>query len=170
MFIYILKLENNKFYIGKTENAEIRIENHFENNGSEWTKIHKPLSIIEIIPNCDNYDEDKYVFIYMNEYGIENVRGGSFVQIELNNEYINVIQHILKSTNDICYVCNLPGHFGNNCKKKIKICINNLAINNIDNNCTRCKREGHIRESCNYKTFKGGKRINKNKYYKNKNK
>ena len=73
MFIYILKLENNKFYIGKTENAEIRIENHFENNGSEWTKIHKPLSIIEIIPNCDNYDEDKYTKI----------------QIELSEDIIN---------------------------------------------------------------------------------
>jgi hypothetical protein len=170
MYIYILELEQNKYYIGKSENAEIRIDNHINNKGAEWTKLYKIIKVIEVIPNCGNYDEDKYVFIYMNQYGINNVRGGSFVQIELNNEYKNVIQHILNSTNDLCYVCNLPGHFGNNCSKKIitKLNITGGSNENNDITCTRCKRAGHIRESCNYKSFKGGKKINKKKYYKNK--
>ena len=38
VYIYILKLRNNKYYIGKTQNPTFRLEDHFENNGSSWTK------------------------------------------------------------------------------------------------------------------------------------
>jgi hypothetical protein len=96
VYIYVLKLENNKYYIGKTENPKIRLENHFSSNGSEWTKLYKPIKIIEIIPNCDNYDEDKYTKIYMDKYGIDNVRGGSYVQIELNEDnFLNYLVMVL---------------------------------------------------------------------------
>ena len=79
VYIYALKLEQNKYYIGKTNTPHFRIENHFNSNGSEWTKMYKPLSILEIKPNCDDYDEDKITRQYMDKYGVENVRGGSFV-------------------------------------------------------------------------------------------
>ena len=82
---YLCKLKNSKYYIGKTTNPKFRIENHFDNNGTEWTKMHKPLKVLEIIPNCDNYDEDKYTLKYMDKYGIDNVRGGSYTSIILNN-------------------------------------------------------------------------------------
>lgn len=164
MYIYILELEEKKYYIGKSDNIILRLENHFENNGSEWTKKYKPINIIEIISNCDIYDEDKYVFKYMNLYGINNVRGGSFVTFELLNEHIITIKHMLQFSNDICYVCNMVGHFGNNCKKKI-IINDNINLDN-DSKCMRCNRIGHTRELCNYKTFKGGKKINKKKYKK----
>jgi hypothetical protein len=69
--IYILKLENNKYYIGRTNNPKFRIENHFNNKGSYWTKKYKPINVIEVINNCDEYDEDKYTIKYMNLYGID---------------------------------------------------------------------------------------------------
>ena len=36
VFIYILQLENNKYYIGKTENPDFRLKSHFNSNGSVW--------------------------------------------------------------------------------------------------------------------------------------
>jgi len=84
--IYTLELENNKYYVGKSCVSKQRILKHFQEEGSEWTKLYKPIKIIEIIPDCDNYDEDKYTKIYMDKYGINNVRGGSYVQIELNED------------------------------------------------------------------------------------
>ena len=59
VFIYIIQLEQGKYYIGKTNNPQFRLESHFNSNGSEWTKIYKPLKVIEVKPNCDDYDEDK---------------------------------------------------------------------------------------------------------------
>jgi hypothetical protein len=58
VYIYILQLEQGKYYIGKTTNPQFRIESHFNFNGS-----------ITLIPNCDDYDEDKYTRIYMDKYG-----------------------------------------------------------------------------------------------------
>lgn len=113
--IYILKLEENKYYIGKTNNINIRINDHVTGNGSEWTKKYKPIEIIEIIENCDDFDEDKYTKIYMNKFGIDNVRGGSYSRIVLSKEEINLIQKEIIGSTDKCYKCNKSGHFSKEC-------------------------------------------------------
>ena len=72
VYIYVLKLEQEKYYIGKTNNPQFRLDNHFTSNGSEWTKIYKPVFLLELRPNCDDYDEDKVTRQYMDNYGIES--------------------------------------------------------------------------------------------------
>ena len=116
VFIYILKLEKGKYYIGKTRNPNFRLENHFNGEGSEWTIKYKPLKLIELIPNCDDYDEDKYVRIYMDKYGISNVRGGTFTSIKLDNATINLLEKMGNSTNDRCFICGEKGHFARECE------------------------------------------------------
>lgn len=106
VFIYILQLEQGKYYVGKTTNPKMRLENHFDSTGSSWTKKYKPINIYQIIPDCDNYDEDKYTKIYMEKFGLNNVRGGSFCQIELSNGVQKLIQQGINSSNDNCYKCN----------------------------------------------------------------
>jgi len=120
VYIYILKLENNKYYIGKTDNPEIRLNSHFNLNGSEWTKKYKPIEIIQIIPNCDNYDEDKYTKIYMDKFGIDNVRGGSYVKLELDTNTIKFLEKESIGTNDKCFNCGIKGHFAKDCKNSNK--------------------------------------------------
>jgi hypothetical protein len=115
VFIYILELENNKFYIGKTNNPNFRIKSHFDSFGSEWTNIHKPLRLLELINNCDDYDEDKYTRIYMDKFGVENVRGGSFVSLNLSDETLRQIKRMSIGTNDKCFKCGEIGHFANAC-------------------------------------------------------
>lgn len=70
----------------KTTQHEIRLESHFISNGSSWTKKYIPIKVIELIPDCDDYDEDKYTLKYMQKYGINNVRGGSFVNYQKNDK------------------------------------------------------------------------------------
>jgi hypothetical protein len=117
VYIYVLKLEKNKYYIGKTDNPNIRLNAHFKCNGSEWTKKYNPLEIIEIIPDCDKYDEDKYTKIYMDKYGIDNVRGGSYVKLELDTDTIKFLQKESIATNDKCFNCGMNGHFSKDCNK-----------------------------------------------------
>ena len=117
VFIYALQLEQDKWYIGKTNTNKIRIDTHFDSNGSEFTKTYKPLEVYEIIPECDKYDEDKYVKKYMDKYGIDNVRGGTYSRLELTVEEKQLIQKELWGANDLCFLCG-GDHF-------IKDCLNN---------------------------------------------
>ena len=41
VFIYILRLEQGEYYVGKTANPDFRIESHFNSEGSAWTKLYK---------------------------------------------------------------------------------------------------------------------------------
>ena len=84
VFIYALKLTGNKYYIGKTEDPQFRLETHFsQNGGSAWTKKYKPFQIHQIIPDQSDHDEQRVTQEYMNKYGIDNVRGGPWCNVNL---------------------------------------------------------------------------------------
>ena len=117
VYIYVLQLDKDKYYIGKTNNPQFRLESHFNLQGSEWTKLYKPIQILELITDCDDYDEDKYTLIYMDKYGIDNVRGGSFTTIELDKSTKDQLEKMNKSANDKCFKCGELGHFAKYCNK-----------------------------------------------------
>lgn len=53
--IYILKLNDNKYYIGKTNRTvKNRYQEHLEGIGSFWTKKYKPLSVVKQIENSSH--------------------------------------------------------------------------------------------------------------------
>jgi predicted GIY-YIG superfamily endonuclease len=145
VYIYALKLQNNKYYIGKTNNPSFRLEEHFKTNGCAWTKKYSPIQLLELIPNCDDYDEDKYTRKYMDKYGIENVRGGSFVTIELDSSTIEYLSKMSDGTNNRCFKCGEEGHFANSCKKKVKY----EYVEVVVWCCDYCHKEFNSEFSCN---------------------
>jgi len=78
--VYVLQLENDKYYIGKTHNLNNRISQHFKNKGSEWTRLHKPISFIE---TSNEISEKEMTLKYMRKYGWSNVRGYCWCQTNL---------------------------------------------------------------------------------------
>ncbi len=180
--IYIIKCQHDKYYIGKSTNIDNRILEHFQQCGSAWTNLHKPIEVVDIIKNADNFDEDKYTKIYMAKYGIDNVRGGSYVQIALDVDVKKYLEKEINSTYDYCHRCGKTGHFINKCtadshvdgtklssKTIIKSAPNHIkatpnhTTNNkipdtvkVSNYCTKCGRRGHNKESCFAKTHTKG--------------
>lgn len=119
--IYILKLINSKYYVGKTHNIENRYEQHVNGTGSAWTKKYKPLSIIKRIKSTSQFDEDKYVKEYMSKYGIENVRGGTYTSIELDDISLLQLQKELWHSKNLCTRCGRNSHFAKNCYAKTDV-------------------------------------------------
>lgn len=88
MRLYVVKLENNKYFIFRRDK-----EDDYEQISVEiqllydFVRKYKPVEIIEVVEIEDELDIDKHVKNYMLFYGIENVRGGTYVD-EILPEYL----------------------------------------------------------------------------------
>lgn len=91
MYIYVIKLENGKWYVGKSNNPLKKFKKHKSKNGAAYfTRKHKPIELAYSF-NCYkilrffnlNIEtefcvlEDLITNVLIVKYGIENVQGGS---------------------------------------------------------------------------------------------
>ena len=113
--IYILKLQGGRYYIGKSDDPMKRYQEHLEGSGSSWTAMYKPVGVERIIEKASPFDEDRYTKEYMAKYGINRVRGGSYVAANLPDNHMRTLQHELRMATDKCARCGRSGHFATNC-------------------------------------------------------
>jgi predicted GIY-YIG superfamily endonuclease len=173
--IYVLRLEYGKYYVGRSSEPRRRYQEHVNGNGSAWTRKYRPLAIEEILPSTSVFDEDKVTKEYMLKHGIENVRGGSYVQEELNDIQIETLKTEIWSAKDACTRCGRAGHFVKDCYARSDISGNSLEMEEVwecekcykefdtyhkcqmherhcrfssNNPCSRCGRRGHYSPSC----------------------
>ena len=86
-WLYVLALENNKYYIGTTRSWDPydRIMQHVESSdeGAAWTRKNKPIKVLEIrdlgIMNKTRAEamEQNLAWGYVEKYGMNSVRGGN---------------------------------------------------------------------------------------------
>ncbi len=112
LVVYVLRLTNNKYYIGKctTQLLESHFQEHLAGRASAWTKRYKPLCIEKIFNNVNIYDDDKYTVYYMSTFGIDNVRGGSYTQVNLTDSDKRLLTREMWNAQGLCTNCGNPGH------------------------------------------------------------
>lgn len=97
--IFVIECQNYKFFIDSSFNINQIYKKYFENPNMdiwcEWLQENKPLYVKSML-NIDNYfDEDSFVISQMAEFGINNVRGGSFISSKLSEADILTINKII---------------------------------------------------------------------------
>lgn len=119
-WIYVEKLVDGKYYIGKTNNKEKRHAEHANGVGSAWTAKYKPTGEVEYFPEASRHHENNLTKDYMEKYGIKNVRGGSYCQVVLPDEtiaFLNVEIWAL-SASFFCHRCGFSNHGTADCFSK----------------------------------------------------
>jgi predicted GIY-YIG superfamily endonuclease len=81
-YVYVLRCEDNKYYVGYTKQIHKRMSQHFYGKGSVWTKKYKPLEIIDIAEG-NLEDEEATTYVIMLRHGWQNVRGSTWCQVNL---------------------------------------------------------------------------------------
>lgn len=126
--LYVLKLENGKYYIGKTENVFKRMSYHKDTKANKWISTNPIVDLLEMRPCNKPTDENALVKEYMSRYGIPNVRGGSYSTFRLNKAEFQVLQHELHHDAGLCFKCKKTGHFAKNCPGIASSSSVNLAV------------------------------------------
>lgn len=114
-YLYVLKLEKGKWYIGKSANVERRYEQHLTGKGAKWTQLHKPVQLVLKRPLRSSRDEDITTQQYIDMYGANNVRGGSYCQVEPITYYES------EEEDDACFRCGRNSHWQADCYAKYHI-------------------------------------------------
>jgi predicted GIY-YIG superfamily endonuclease len=170
MKIYVLELQQGKFYVGITNKpVRERFEEHQSGNGSAWTRKYRPLGVVQEIFTTDRYHENNVTLKCMEKYGIENVRGGSYSKLILSAIDISSIEQQIRHNNNLCQFCGRKGHFANECfssaleNRSLNIAHRSIhqQIRSYVGACFRCGRRGHYVKDCYASTKVDGKYIGK---------
>lgn len=85
-YTYVLLLQDNKFYVGATDNIYNRLLDHCQmsKSSSVWVRQHGPVKrVVEIARDCDREGEAHKTLEYMTLFGWKNVRGGAYCRSAL---------------------------------------------------------------------------------------
>ncbi|HMI05315.1 MAG TPA: GIY-YIG nuclease family protein [Pedobacter sp.] len=81
--VYVLRLENDNYYIGYSTNLKRRLAQHEQGVGAKWTIRHRPLELVEVIEHANLEMENVVTKQYVNKYGSGRVRGGNYCTVDI---------------------------------------------------------------------------------------
>jgi hypothetical protein len=173
--IFILHLQHGKYYVGNSRNPLFEFEQHLLGNVCEWTKFHKPLEMIKVIENVSYLDEDNYVKQCMFIYGIDNVRGGSYKDMELteSQKYILSREMMDEQNRSFDFDDDDSINYDSDISTELWVCDycdtefeseqdssrHEMKCETRNQTCDRCGRVGHSKLGCYANTDVYGKLI-----------
>jgi predicted GIY-YIG superfamily endonuclease len=113
--LYVLRLQGGNYYVGTTDSFEKRIEQHRQGNGALWTRKHKVVAVETTMACKSPFDEDRVTKEYMAKYGIDRVRGGTYVFEVLAEEQKELLKREIWAATKCCTRCGRSSHFATTC-------------------------------------------------------
>jgi predicted GIY-YIG superfamily endonuclease len=186
-FVYNLELVEGKTYVGITNDMTRRLAQHLTLQGAQWTKRFKVIrlrhseSFTKQSKEQMAQIEDNFTLSAMSRQGIENVRGGSWSNVQLIPLEIERLLTLVKPIEGKCIICGKPEH--GICSYRVsKYSLEGMETE-MDNteepeiilkprktamkvqakasfkqakHCSRCGHTGHNKSVCNAKTRHDG--------------
>lgn len=82
--VYVLELERGRYFVGSSSDPEKALIMHREGLGPAWTQIYRPRRLFAVHSATQT---DAVVRTYMEKFGMEMVRGGSWEQVRLEDRH-----------------------------------------------------------------------------------
>ena len=136
--IYILELEDGKFYVGKTNHTVQRFNQHNDGKGSKWTKKYPMVDLYDFHRDMKDADENRITMQMIRKFGAANVRGGSWTKVNMTRSEIRSLDAKAKKGR---YQRAMP-------KRRL---------------CNRCGRSSHTDRSCYARYHANGKSLTRKK-------
>tara|TARA_E500000331_G_scaffold210293_2_gene201548 strand:+ start:8330 stop:8845 length:516 start_codon:yes stop_codon:yes gene_type:complete len=117
--IYILQLENKKFYIGSCPKSKLvkKLRQHRDGKAAcPWTRKHHALTCLKAIPQSFEHQVTIETEKAMKRWGIKNVRGGDYQKVLITPYQRRHVMRKLKWENNACWRCGRVGHLVQMCK------------------------------------------------------
>lgn len=102
IWVYVLKLEKDKFYIGKTSTKHWnnRCSEHFnDKGGAKFTQLYRPEKVIELYLVDSDYEANELeldlTLLYLKLHNINDVRGSICCSTDNSPEYQSQLNWIL---------------------------------------------------------------------------
>jgi len=138
--LYVLRLQQGKYYVGKTNNLKRRLQEHQERGlgCAEWTKIYPMLDTVprksrlsyqngfaesdaappptstQMTGDANAMERTETLF-QIKLHGIDNVRGAKWSSVVLTEEQKREVQEALRELEDRCFGCGATGHLKRDC-------------------------------------------------------
>lgn len=147
-----------------------RLAQHFRGEGSFWTRLHPPCQVLHVDLEGRLEDEDSLTLQMMDRYGFENVRGGAWCRVCLDQHPGKppaVCKTVNKPVRKSTHTVNPPGTALKvskpGCWPCQRICrprlIHRPHTKQLDEAykqyvqalglCPRCGQSGHVVQACN---------------------
>lgn len=177
--VYVLKLQNDCYYVGSSNNISERLSHHKDGEGCAWTKLNPLQCIYSVYPTNQDLRvlEEEITYDTMTKFGIAKVRGASFIQVNMPVEEHEAIAKLLLHRQDKCLKCGQSGHYVNKCpvltsvekhtgfwgwvQTGLKVAQEANRSENKEQKCFKCGRSGHFAKNCYAKHHINGKTLHK---------
>jgi predicted GIY-YIG superfamily endonuclease len=131
MGIYVLLLQQGKYYVGRSSDVAGRVRSHQSGAGSYWTRKYPVVKQVRPLTNItgdDNLAEQAETLARMKQHGVDNVRGWLFTQVTLSDDHRKLIKILMAEDADVCRGCGEHGHYIMRCPNPARNKQNNALV------------------------------------------
>ena len=113
--VYVLELQDGSLYVGRSDNVPRRVHQHASGQGALFTRERGMHRVLHVRHGVHPSEEQAVTCELMRQYGVGNVRGGSYSQRVLSEATEERLQRSVRRAERLCSRCGRDSHTASQC-------------------------------------------------------